>query len=110
MAIFNSRQVAAEQSGALLDIALRHPFLQPVGSDGLANVDRGEHGRLRHSNQNGTLWQVEISAMTKLVQSSHATHCGGSMLRRRPINNFDSEVGAAPSRLMQKADSSLRSE
>jgi hypothetical protein len=68
MAVLYARQVAAQQAGALLDVSLRHTFLQPVVSDGLADVDLGEHCRMRHINQIGIFWQVEISAMTKPVQ------------------------------------------
>jgi hypothetical protein len=63
MAVLYARQVAAQQAGPLLDVSLRHTFLQPVVSDGLADVDLGEHFRMRHSNQIGIFWQVEISAM-----------------------------------------------
>src|SRR5208337_334611 len=63
MAVFHARQVAAQQAGALFDVSLRHAFLQPVVADGLADVDLGEHCRMRHSNQIGIFWQVEFSAM-----------------------------------------------
>jgi len=63
MAILHARQVAAQQAGALLNVSLRHTFLQPVVSNGLADVDLGEHCRMRHINQIGIFWQVEISAI-----------------------------------------------
>src|SRR6202167_4644130 len=69
MAVLYARQVAAQQAGALLDVSLRHAFLQPVVSDGLADIDLGEHCRMRHINHPGIFWQVEFSAITKLVQS-----------------------------------------
>jgi hypothetical protein len=37
---FSTGQVAAQQAGALFDVALGHAFLQPVVSDGLADVHR----------------------------------------------------------------------
>jgi hypothetical protein len=38
MSVFHTREVAAQQAGALFDVALGHTFLQAVVSDGLAYV------------------------------------------------------------------------
>ena len=40
VAVLYPRKVAAQQAGTLLDVALRHPPLQPVAADGHANLDR----------------------------------------------------------------------
>src|ERR1700733_14651136 len=86
MAVFDARQVAAQQAGTLLDVSLRHAFLQPVVSNGLADVDLGEHCRMRHSNQIGIFWQVEISAIEEV-------HFGGARYcRNRPCFNSVQET------------------
>src|ERR1019366_4027988 len=58
VAVFHARQVAAQKSGSLFDVALRHTFLQPVVADGLADIHCGEHFRMGHSNQISIFWQV----------------------------------------------------
>src|SRR5467141_2864037 len=45
MAVFYSRKIAAQQAGAFLNVALGHAFLQPVVSNGLADVYGGEHDK-----------------------------------------------------------------
>jgi hypothetical protein len=76
MPVLYARKVAAQQAGALFDVSLRHPFLQPVVSDGLADVDLGEHFRMRHSNQIGIFWQVEIRAISQPLSSYDLTWRG----------------------------------
>src|ERR1700685_4023928 len=51
VAVFYARQVAAQQTGALLNVSLGHAFLQPVVSDGLADVNGRKHFRMIHSNE-----------------------------------------------------------
>ena len=58
MSVFDTREVAAQQSRALLDVALGHTFLKPVVADGLADIHGREHFRMGHSNQSGNFWQV----------------------------------------------------
>src|ERR1700684_1176965 len=65
--VLYTRQVAAQQPRALLDVSLRHALLQPVVSDGLADVDGRKHCRMRHSNQIGIFWQVKISGTSKPI-------------------------------------------
>src|SRR6202034_781635 len=88
VAVLYARKVAAQQASALFDVSLRHAFLQPVVSDGLADVDGRKHCRMRHSNQIGIFWQGEISAMTKLVQSRFDLHWNLWMLRHCASNNL----------------------
>src|SRR6202011_1288525 len=45
MPVFYPREVAAQQSCALLDVTLGHAFLQPVVPDGLADVHRQSRQR-----------------------------------------------------------------
>src|ERR1700740_2882747 len=116
MAVLYPRQVAAEQAGTLLDVSLRHTFLQPVVSNGLADVDLGEHGRMRRSNQSGNFWQVEISAMTKVVQlvSGPGTelallrHCASNELPAEPAYFFKFSARKATVRFQASAASSAR--
>src|SRR5580693_3644245 len=82
MAVFYAGQVATQQAGALLNVPLGHAFLQPVVSDGLADVDLGEHFRMRHSNQTGIFWQVEISAIPKPLSSYDLTGWDPGMLKQ----------------------------
>src|SRR6516225_7775283 len=65
MAGFHTRQVAAEEAGALFYVALRHPFLEPVVSDRLADIHGREHYRMAHGNQSGNFWQGEICAIRR---------------------------------------------
>src|SRR5579872_990707 len=58
VSVFDARQVAAQQPGPFLDVALRHTFLKPVVPDGLADIHGREHFRMRNGNQSGNFWQV----------------------------------------------------
>src|SRR6202035_434832 len=66
VAVLYARQVAAQKASALFNVSLRHAFLQPVVSNGLADVDLWEHCRMRHSNHIGIFWQVKISALIQV--------------------------------------------
>src|SRR5580704_16004740 len=87
MAVLDPGEIATQQSGAFFDVSLRHALLQPVVSDGLADVYLREHFRMRHSNQIGNFWQVEISAMTKLVQSGIGRRQGWALFIQRARNH-----------------------
>jgi hypothetical protein len=68
MAVFDTRKIAAQQSGTLFDITLGHAFLQPVISDCLADIHWEEFSftlGMLNSNQSSTVWQVEIRAIAK---------------------------------------------
>jgi hypothetical protein len=69
VAVLDSGKVAAQQAGAFLDVSLRHASLEPVVSNGLADVYLRKHFRMRHSNQIGIFWQGEISAMWKTIMN-----------------------------------------
>src|SRR4029077_17281676 len=58
--VFHPRKVATQQAGALFDVPLGHASLQPVVSDGLADVHR-------ESNQNRPPWMCCI--VTRVVPS-----------------------------------------
>ena len=64
VAIFDAREIAAQESGALFDITLGHASLEAVAANGLADVHSLQVNNPRkswlHSNQCGTFWQVEI--------------------------------------------------
>jgi hypothetical protein len=65
VAVLDSRQVAAQKTGALFDVPLGHASLQAIVSDGLANVHRksnqnGPPVDEVHSNQSSTFWQEEF--------------------------------------------------
>src|SRR5262249_34710737 len=62
VSVFDARQIAAKQAGALFEVALRHSFLEPVVSDRLADIHGREHFRMGHGNHSSNFWQGEICA------------------------------------------------
>ena len=68
VAILYAREVAAQQSGALFNVTLRHIFAQPETTNGLAYVHGisnsilEQPGECVNSNQSSSFWQAQFFA------------------------------------------------